>query len=144
MLTKSLATLTVAAALFSAAPNAHARDTKCKLHYTLSSWSLVYKHSEGTGVVSCDNGQRMPVKIKTRGGGLTAGHSRIDDGFGEFSPVHNIHDVLGGYATAEANAAAGRAVKGQVVTKGPISLALSGRGKGWELGVAFGSFIISR
>jgi len=144
MLTKSLATLAVAAALFSAAPTAHARDTTCKLHYTLSSWSLVYKHSEGTGVVSCDNGQRMPVKIKTRGGGLTAGHSRIDDGFGQFSPVHNIHDVLGGYATAEANAAAGRAVKGQVVTKGPISLALSGRGKGWELGVAFGSFIISR
>jgi len=30
------------------------------------------------------------------------------------------------------------------VTKGPISLALSGKGRGWDVGVAFGNFIISR
>jgi hypothetical protein len=30
-----------------------------------------------------------------------------------------------------------------VVTKGDISLALSGKGEGWDLGVAFGNFIIS-
>jgi len=29
-----------------------------------------------------------------------------------------------------------------VMTKGNVSLALSGTGKGWDLGVAFGAFII--
>jgi exosome complex RNA-binding protein Csl4 len=85
----------------------------------------------------------LPVKIEAKGGGLTFGKSNIRDGQGKFSSVHNIRDVIGGYATAEASAAAGDAVKAQVVTKGPISLALSGKGKGVELGVAFGSFIIS-
>ena len=37
-----------------------------------------------------------------------------------------------------------RSSKAQVVTKGPVTLALAGTGDGWDLGVAFGSFIISR
>ena len=104
---------------------------------------MFYKHSTGTGIVRCNNGASMPVRIEAKGGGLTFGKSNIRDGQGKFSSVNNIHDVIGGYATAEANAAAGDAVKAQIVTKGPISLALSGKGKGVELGVSFGSFIIS-
>jgi len=52
--------------------------------------------------------------------------------------------LLGKYASAEAEAGAVKSAKGQVVTKGPISLALSGVGEGWEIGVAFGKFTISR
>lgn len=86
----------------------------------------------------------MPVKIESKGGGLTFGHSTITDGVGKFSPVGDIHDLIGGYATAEANAGSGEnASKAQVVTKGPISLALTGKGSGRTLGVSFGSFIIS-
>ena len=37
-----------------------------------------------------------------------------------------------------------RSAKAQVVTKGEVSLALSGTGKGWDVGVAFGSLVIKR
>ncbi len=135
-----IATIT-AAALF--AQNASAGELSCTLRFNLKGWSAFYKHSEGNGIVSCNDGSTLPVKIEAKGGGLTFGKSEIRDGRGRFSSVYNIRDVIGGYATAEASAAAGDAVKAQVVTKGPISLALSGKGKGVELGVAFGSFIIS-
>ena len=131
----------VAAALF--AQNASAGELSCNLRFNLKGWSAIYKHSTGNGIVRCSDGSSLPVKIEAKGGGLTFGKSNIRDGQGKFSSVNNIHDVIGGYATAEANAAAGDAVKAQIVTKGPISLALSGKGKGVELGVSFGSFIIS-
>ena len=130
-----------AAALFS--QGASAAELSCTLRFNLTGWSAIYKHSKGTGVVRCNDGTTLPVRIEAKGGGLTFGKSKIRDGQGKFTPVNNIRDVIGGYATAEANAAAGDAVKAQVVTKGPISLALSGTGKGVELGVSFGSFIIT-
>lgn len=134
--------LLVAAALSLAALPACAADLSCTLTFSMTGWSAFYKHSEGTGTVSCSNGKSLPVKIEAKGGGLTVGKSKVT-GKGKFAGVHNIRDVLGGYATGEANAAAGKAGKAQVVTKGPISLALSGVGQGVELGVSFGSFIIS-
>lgn len=128
------------AALPSAAHAAGPID--CKLKFSMSGWSVFYKTSSGEGVVSCDNGQRLPVRISTKGGGITFGKSRIDNGIGEFSGVYNIRDILGGYAAAEAHAGAGKSSKAQVVTKGSISLALAGTGSGWDLGVSFGSFVI--
>ena len=122
---------------------AHAADVSCTLHYNLAGGGAFYKHSTGTGEVSCSNGQRLAVTIESKGGGLTFGHSSIVDGIGKFSGVSDIHDVIGGYATAEANAGNGQASKAQVVTKGSISLALTGKGTGHTLGVSFGSFIIS-
>ncbi|PNS08984.1 hypothetical protein [Solilutibacter silvestris] len=130
-----------AAALF--AQSASAGELNCNLRFNLKSWSVFYKHSEGNGIVRCSDGTTLPVKIEAKGGGLTVGKSTVRDGQGRFSSVYNIRDVLGGYATAEANAAAGDNAMAQVVTKGPISLALSGKGKGVALGVSFGSFIIS-
>lgn len=116
----------------------------CRLDFQVSGWSIFYKTSSGSGTVNCSNGQRMAVKIETKGGGLTFGKSRIDDGVGEFSGVRGIEDVLGSYATAEAHAGAVKSSKAQVVTKGDVSLALAGTGEGWDLGVAFGKFTISR
>lgn len=130
-----------AAALF--AQSASAADLDCKLSFNLNSWSVFYKHSTGTGVVRCNNGTSLPVRIEAKGGGLTVGKSTVRDGQGKFSGVRDIHDVVGGYATAEANAAAGKNAMAQVVTKGPISLALSGKGEGVALGISFGSFIIT-
>jgi hypothetical protein len=56
--------------------------------------------------------------------------------------VRDIREVLGSYATAEAHAGAVRSSKAQVMTKGEVSLALAGTGRGWDLGVAFGKFVI--
>ena len=135
--------IAAAALLLLAANAANAAEAHCTLHYNMAGGGAFYKHSTGTGEITCDNGQRLAVSIESKGGGLTFGHSEIKDGIGKFSPVADVHELIGGYATAEANAGAGEASKAQVVTKGSISLALTGKGSGHTLGVSFGSFIIS-
>lgn len=133
-----------ALALLLASTASHAGGLSCTLSCSMSGGGAFYKHSTGQGVVRCSNGKSLPISIDAKGGGLTFGHSEIKDGQGKFSSVADIRDVLGGYATAEANAGSGgNASKAQVVTKGPISLALTGKGTGRTLGVSFGSFIIS-
>ena len=119
-------------------------NVKCKITFQMSGWSVFYKESSGTGTIKCTNGQSMAVKLRAKGGGLTVGKSTIDDGHGDFSGVSNINELLGTYASAEAHAGAVESAKAQVVTKGEVSLALSGTGSGWDLGVAVGNFIISR
>lgn len=137
----------LAALLLSAtlAPSASASGSiDCELSFDVAGWSIFYKTASGTGTVTCNNGQRASVKIQSKGGGLTVGKSRIRKGRGEFSGVRNISDVFGTYATAEAHAGASRSSKAQVMTKGDVSLALAGKGEGWDLGIAFGKFVISR
>jgi hypothetical protein len=123
---------------------AQAGSLDCKLKFTISGWAAFYKRSSGTGTVTCSNGQSMRVRLEARGGGPAVGKSTIKNGKGEFAGVNDIRDVLGSYASAEAQAGAVKAAKGQVVTKGEVSLALSGTGEGWEIGVAFGKFSIYR
>jgi hypothetical protein len=117
-------------------------ELECKMTYSLSGWSLIYKHTTGSGVVTCSDGQSMPVRVTAKAVGLTAGKWHIDNGQGKFSDVHSIHDVLGGYAQASANAGVAKSGEAQVLTKGPVSLALSGAGEGINLGVDIGQFKI--
>jgi hypothetical protein len=126
------------------APAAAAGPIDCKLTFNLSGWSVFYKTASGTGTVTCDNGQSMAVKIRTKGGGLTFGKSKIVNGTGEFSGVYKIDEVLGTYATSEAHAGAARSSKAMAMTKGNVTLGLAGTGEGWDLGVAFGKFVIER
>lgn len=119
-------------------------DVDCKLHFTLSGWSAILQHAEGAGIVSCENGQRMSVKISAKGIGLTAGKSRVDDGSGKFTDVRNIEDVLGSYARGEVHAGAVKSGTAQVLTKGTVSLALAGSGEGIDLGADIGNFTIER
>ncbi len=121
---------------------AHAGEVDCKLTFEMSGWSVFYKTASGTGVVRCDNGQSLAVKVSTKGGGLTFGKSRIENGTGEFSGVRDIREVLGSYATAEAHAGAVKSSKAQVMTKGEVSLALAGTRRGLDQGVAIGNFVI--
>ena len=114
----------------------------CKLAFNLSGWSIFYKTASGVGTVTCDNGESMPVRIRAKGGGLTVGKSKIENGTGEFSGVFNINDVLGTYASSEAHAGASKSAKAMAMTKGSVSLALGGKGTGWDIGVAFGKFVI--
>ena len=145
MMNRSLlfvATLLLSAALAPAAQAAGPID--CMLRFSVAGWSIFYKTASGTGTVTCSNGQRAAVTIRSKGGGLTVGKSRISDGRGEFSGVGDINDVFGTYASAEAHAGASKSSKAQVVSKGNVSLALAGTGEGWDLGIAFGKFVISR
>lgn len=140
----ALATLLGLACLGSSKPAVAAQDIHCKMHFQLSGWSAFYKRAEGSGTVTCDNGQSMHVHIRAEGGGLTFGKTQVDDGRGNFTGVYDIHEVLGHYGGAEAHAGAQASADSQVVTKGNVSLALSGKGRGWNLGIAFGAFIIER
>ncbi len=121
---------------------ARASDISCKMTFQMSGWSVFYKTAKGSGTVSCSNGQSLHVKLRTKGGGLTFGKTKINHGVGKFTGISNVRDVLGHYANAEAHAGAQRSAEAQVLTKGNVSLALSGKGEGWNLGVAFGAFII--
>jgi hypothetical protein len=123
---------------------AHAAGIDCKLKFTLSGWSAFYKRADGSGTITCNNGTSFGVKLQARGGGLSFGKSTIRDGTGEFSAVQSVDELLGTYATAEAHAGAVKSSKAQVMTKGEVSLALAGTGEGWDLGVAFGKFVIKR
>jgi hypothetical protein len=122
--------------------SARAGDISCKMSFQLSGWSVFYKTASGSGTVRCSNGQSLHVKLRAKGGGLTFGKTRISHGVGKFTGVSNVREVLGHYANAEAHAGAEKSAAAQVLTKGNVSLALSGKGEGWNLGVAFGAFII--
>ena len=110
----------------------------------MSGWSAFYKTAKGQGTISCNNGQSMRVTIKAKGGGITFGKSKIEDGKGEFSGVDDISEILGTYVAAEAHAGAAKSSTARVMTKGEVTLALAGKGRGWDVGVAFGKFVISR
>lgn len=132
----------LACAAWPAGAPARSADISCRMDFQLSGWSVFYKTASGSGTVRCSNGQSLNVKLRAKGGGLTFGKTTITDGVGKFSGVRNVRDVLGHYANAEAHAGAEKAAAAQVLTKGNVSLALSGKGEGWNLGVAFGAFII--
>lgn len=141
---RTILAIALAAALSAGAiPDAAASGPTCKMTYTMTGWSIFYKHASGTGTVKCSNGQTMAVALSAKGGGPTVGKYTIRNGFGEFGGVRTIRDVLGTYASAGADAAAGKAATAQAMTKGDVSLALSGKGEGWNLGVAFTGFTIS-
>lgn len=135
--------LLLAAALLTGSGAVTAAEVDCEMRFSLKGWSAFYKTASGSGTITCNNGQRMKVRIESKGGGFSFGKSSIEGGIGEFSGVHDISEVLGSYAAAEAHAGAVKSAKGQVMTKGEVSLALSGTGRGWDVGVAFGRFSIS-
>ncbi len=127
------------------APAAQAAgNIDCELRYNLSGWSAFYKTASGTGTITCDNGSSFPVSISAKGGGLTVGRTTITDGRGKFTGAYSMNDLVGTYAAAEVHASANKATDAQVMTKGDISLALAGTGRGWSLGVGFGKFVIER
>lgn len=140
------AALLLGAVLPAAASAQKASDTElsCTMHFAMSGWSVFYRTASGTGTISCNNGQRMAVALQAKGGGLSFGKSEVTDGIGKFSGIFDIREVLGSYVNAEAHAGAVKSAKAQVMTKGTVSLALSGTGRGWDLGVAFGKFVITR
>ena len=125
-----------------AANDSNAAAMDCHMTFTLSGWSAIYKTATGSGTVTCDNGQSMPVTLHAKGGGLTFGKYKLDDGHGAFTDVGDIRQVLGTYARATAHVGAAQSAHASAMTKGDISLAISGHGTGWNIGVGFSGFTI--
>ncbi|HWK50684.1 MAG TPA: hypothetical protein VNR40_12400 [Steroidobacter sp.] len=118
-------------------------SVQCTLKFSMQGWSAFYKTAGGRGTIACDNGQSLKVKLSAKGGGLTVGKSSIEDGQGRFSAVGSTAQLLGTYIAAEAHAGAIKSAGAQVMTKGEVSLALSGTGRGVDLGIVFGAMTIS-
>ncbi len=115
---------------------------QCTMTFDLKSWSAFYKSSKGDGTITCDNGQTAQVKIKAKGGGITFGKSDVIDGTGHFTGARRINELFGSYAQSEVHAGAGKSAAAQALTKGQISLVLTGTGRGVDVGFAFGKFTI--
>ncbi len=140
----SLASVFAVSAMIPSHAFAAGRTIECKMRFNTTSWSAIYQQMKGAGVVSCANGTSMRVRSAAASVGLTAGKSRVNNGVGTFTDVHSIDDVLGSYAQGEANAGLRKSGSVQVLTKGTVSLALSGSSQGIDLGISFGKFTITR
>lgn len=127
-----------------AAPAVAAAEIKCTMKFSMKGWSAFYKTASGKGNITCSNGQSFAVTLDAKGGGLTFGKSTIDNGVGEFSAVVSTDELFGSYIAGEAHAGAVKSSKAQVMTKGEVSLALSGTGRGFDVGIAFGKLTIAR
>ncbi|HUN26247.1 MAG TPA: hypothetical protein VMU67_08065 [Steroidobacteraceae bacterium] len=142
MLTTAL--LPATALLFLGSTVAHADDDlKCTMSFSMKGWSAFYQTASGYGTIRCSDGRSMHVRLRAKGGGLTVGKS-VEAGHGQFSDVARIDQLLGSYLDARAHAGAVNSAQVQVMTNGPVSLALSAQGHGWGLGVSFGELKIER
>jgi hypothetical protein len=119
-------------------------SANCHMDFNLKGWSIFYKTAEGSGRVTCSNGQSANVKITVTGGGLSFGKMEILDGRGTFSEVLNIDEIFGAYLAAEAHAGAVKSAQASVYTKGEISLAMTGSGRGVNIGIDLGKLEISK
>ena len=135
--------LLAASTLYSARARA-AGQIDCEMRFNLTGWAAIYKHAEGGGTITCNNGRSFRVHIVAIGGGLTAGKYKIEGGSGKFSQVYDTGELFGSYAQGEANAGVVKSGIAQVLTKGNVSLALAGSGEGVNLGISFGKFTITR
>lgn len=116
----------------------------CRMTFNLKGWSAFYKTAKGDGEIHCSNGQSAKVKIRATGGGITFGKSEVIGGTGKFSGARSIDELFGSYVQSEAHAGAGKSADAQAMTKGEVSLALAGTGRGVDIGFAFGKFTIER
>jgi len=140
----ALTALPVLAAEGSGSEEKKPQFTACEMSFKLQGWSVFYKSAKGEGTITCDNGQTAQATLRVRGGGLTAGKSEVLDGVGRFSDVIDINEVFGSYAQAQAHAGVLKSSEASVLTKGEVSLALAGTGRGIDLGISFGKFTITR
>ena len=118
-------------------------STRCYMAFRLKGWSAFYKRAKGKGLIKCDNGQKSWVTLSAVGGGITFGKHEITNGRGRFTKVDDISQLYGSYASSEAHAGANKSADAQALTKGKVSLAFKGTGKGYDLGFSFGRFKIT-
>lgn len=113
----------------------------CSMTYKLEGFSLAYRQYDGTGEVNCDNGQKALVSLSSKSIGFTIGYSSIE-GEGYFTEVKNINEILGNYLSLGNHFGINKSVDRQILTSGEISLALTGRGHGFDIGFTIGDLSI--
>ncbi|GEM_PF-3254898 len=118
-------------------------QARCHLSFTLKSWSVFYKSGKGEGTVTCDNGETANVQIRANGGGVTFGKTHITNGKGSFSKIKAIQELYGTYVSSEAHGGIVKSGDVRAMTKGDVSLAIHGTGRGFDMGIAFGAFKIT-
>ncbi len=144
---KKITPLLLAAVVMSAASgigSAAEGDLRCSLNFTSKQWSALYASAVGEGTVTCKDGSSMPVAISAKGVGITAGKWKITEGKGTFTHVSKIEDVLGNYLAVSGDVGVSKAGTAQALTKGKVSLALAGKGEGFDVGIAISAFKISK
>ena len=134
--------LAASSLLFMSVGSAQAQS--CTLEYTMSGWSAFYSTYNGTGTVSCPNGQRATVNLSLKGGGFIFGTAEIKQGMAKIHNVANMNDVYGGSFAAGGTAGFINYVDGYWAPKGSKTVTLSGKGSGYSLGFSLGSLRISK
>ncbi|WP_156476609.1 hypothetical protein [Stenotrophomonas sp. DDT-1] len=124
--------------------SASERDLRCSLSFNSKAWSALYSSAVGEGTVTCEDGAPLQVSFAAKGVGITAGKWKITKGTGKFTRVARIEDVLGSYLALSGDLGVAKAGTAQVLTKGDVSLALAGKGDGFDVGIAISEFRISR
>jgi hypothetical protein len=138
----TVASALVLALLLMAATSA-AAETTCRMNFELKGWSMVLKAAHGVGSITCDNGQQAEVKITAKGAGISAGKFALRDGHGKFSGVSDVSELFGSYGAASVGAGVAKDAQALAMTKGTVSLALEGKGTGFELGVDVERFTLT-
>jgi hypothetical protein len=138
----ALLTLGIAAFFAGSAHASDPADLDCTMKFSLSTWSTLLKQSEGSGIVTCEKGHTLRVRIVAKGAGLAVGKSHVDGATGKFSDVHDMKEIFGSYA--EIHVGVVKSTGAQLLTKGTVSLALAGNGAGVDLGSGVGEFTLTR
>lgn len=113
----------------------------CSMTYKLEGFSLAYRQYDGSGEVTCDNGEKALVSLSSKSIGFTIGYSSIE-GEGYFTEVRNINEILGNYISLGNHFGFNKSIDRQILTSGEISLALTGRGHGFDIGFTIGDLSI--
>ena len=144
-----LCALLISAGAIATAHTAQTPDTEpnekrleCELKFNLNGRPAFYETANGAGIITCNNGQRAKLNIRTSGGGTTFGDSEVVDGTGRFSDARTIDELFGSYVHSVVLARVSESAAVQVLTKGRISLVLSGTSRGMDFGFAFEKFTI--
>lgn len=117
---------------------------KCEMEFSMKGWAAIYRTASGSGTITCSNGEKIEVVLESRGFGLAAGEAEVSDARGVFSPVAKTEELLGTYIGRSAVAAAGKADAAGAFTKGDVSLAVYGEGKGKGLAAGGAKITIKR
>jgi len=121
----------------------YGRTMDCEMKFNLQGISAFNETAKGEGIITCNNGQMVRLRIRATGGGFFFG-SEVVDGSGKFSDARTIEELFGSYVQAEVHAHTGRSAAAQVLTKGRISLALAGTSRDVDFGFVFERFTIDR
>lgn len=117
--------------------------TSCTMKYKLSGFSLGFKYYDGTGEIQCRNGERAQVSLSSKSIGFTIGKSEIE-GEGIFSEVRNLNEIYGDFVSMESHVGFLTSVDAQLLTRGEVSLALKGQGRGIDIGATIGDLTIKK